>query len=133
MPYPRVQPGRRSYRWYFYDPKQPLLVQAKGVSVRLKAVGWFGKDVGFAVVKDMSSGGAGLLVSKKDAVPARFWVCYNRETKVKAQVKYRRAVGDKLEFLGLSWIGAEDQLVLTLLRKLRRKAFVIDQKPVRRP
>ena len=131
MPYPRQQPGRQFYRWYFYDPSQPLATQTKGVPVKLKSTSWFGGDIGSAVVKDMSGGGAGLLVPRKDKVPEKFWVGYDRETRVKAQVKYRQLVDDKLEFLGGSWVSAEPQLVLKLLRKLRRRAFVIKQQPVR--
>lgn len=131
MPYPRQQPGRQFYRWYFYDPTQPLAAQTKGVPVKLKSTGWFGGEIGSAVVKDMSGGGAGVLVPRKDKVPGKFWVCYDRNTRVKAVVKYRQQVDDKLEFLGLAWVNADPQLVLKLLRKLRRRAFVIQQQPVR--
>ena len=76
MPYLRQQPGRSYYRWYFYDPEQSLQTQTKGIAVKLKRLGWFGNEIGSAVVKDMSMGGAGLLAPLKDKVPDEFWVLY---------------------------------------------------------
>jgi hypothetical protein len=127
MPYLRQQPGRRFYRWYFYNPEQSLQTQTKGIAVKLKKPGWFGGEIGSAVVKDMSIGGAGLLAPLKDKVPDLFWVFYDKTTKVKAKVCYRKAVTDKLEFLGLQWLGNDKAVRLALLRKLRRRAFVLKQ------
>ena len=127
MPYLRQQPGRSFYRWYFYDPTVSLQQQTKGVPVRLKRPGWFGSDIGAAVVKDMSMGGAGVLVPLKDKAPATFWVLYDKTTKVKARVRYRKPINDKLEFLGLEWLGKDNATRLALLRKLRRRAFVMKQ------
>jgi hypothetical protein len=127
MPYLRQQPGRNYYRWYFYDPEQSLQTQTKGIAVKLKRLGWFGSDIGNAVVKDMSMGGAGVLAPLKDNVPDQFWVLYDKNTKVKARVCYRKAINDKLEFLGLEWQGNDSSVRLRLLRKLRRRAFVLKQ------
>lgn len=127
MPYLRQQPGRNYYRWYFYDPEQSLQTQTKGIAVKLKGLGWFGSEIGSAVVKDMSMGGAGVLVPLKDNVPEQFWVLYDKNTKVKARVCYRKAITDKLEFLGLEWQGNDSSVRLKLLRKLRRRAFVLKQ------
>ncbi|WP_185714233.1 PilZ domain-containing protein [Rheinheimera mesophila] len=127
MPYLRQQPGRSYYRWYFYDPQQSLQTQTKGIAVKLKRLGWFGGEIGSAVVKDMSMGGAGLLAPLKDQVPDQFWVLYDKTTKVKARVCYRKTINDKLEFLGLEWQGKDNATRLQLLRKLRRRAFVLKQ------
>jgi len=127
MPYLRQQPGRDFYRWYFYDPQQSLQTQTKGIAVKLKRLGWFGGEIGSAVVKDMSLGGAGLLAPLKDKVPEQFWVLYDKSTQVKAKVRYRTAINDKLEFLGLEWQGKDKAVRLKLLRKLRRRAFVLKQ------
>ncbi len=127
MPYLRQQPGRNYYRWYFYDPQQSLQTQTKGIAVKLRRLGWFGSEIGSAVVKDMSMGGAGLLAPLKDKVPDQFWVLYDKTTKVKARVCYRKAINDKLEFLGLEWQGNDSAVRLRLLRKLRRRAFVLKQ------
>jgi hypothetical protein len=131
MPYLRQQPGRSFYRWYFYDPAVSLQSQTKGIPVRLKQTGWFGQELGSAVVKDMSMGGAGLLVPLKDKVPDSFWVLYDKTTKVKARVCYRKVIDEKLEFLGLEWQGNDRTIRLTLLRKLRRRAFVLKQENFR--
>jgi hypothetical protein len=127
MPYLRQQPGRNYYRWYFYDPQQSLQTQTKGIAVKLKRLGWFGSDIGSAVVKDMSMGGAGVLAPLKDNVPDQFWVLYDKNAKVKARVCYRKAITDKLEFLGLEWQDNDSSVRLKLLRKLRRRAFVLKQ------
>lgn len=124
MPYLRQQGGRQFYRWYFYDPVQSLELQTKGISVRLLRSSWFGGEIGLAVVKDMSIGGCGLLVPTLDQVPDKFWVMYDNDIKVKALVRYRKKVNDKLEFLGLQWLGKDYAVRLKLLRRLRRMAFM---------
>jgi hypothetical protein len=124
MPYLRQQGGRQFYRWYFYDPAQSLERQSKGIAVRVLRDSLFGGEIGFAVVKDMSIGGSGLLVPTLDKVPDKFWVMYDNDIKVKAMVRYRKKVNDKLEFLGLQWLGKDYAIRLRLLRRLRRQAFM---------
>lgn len=127
MPLIRHSAGRQFYRWYFYDPAQPLDSQTKGIPVTLMRDSWFGGELGFAVVKDMSMGGCGILVSSSDQIPQRCWVQYDKDVKVRALVRYRKKVNDKLEFLGLEWMGRDQATRLNLLRKLRRRAFILKQ------
>lgn len=133
MPFLRKPVGRNFYRWYFYPPDQAMPLQTKGIAVRLRKTGWFGGLVGSAVVKDMSIGGAGVLVSVQDQVPTQLWVLYDERIKVRAMVRYRRQVNEKLEFLGLEWQGRNYPQRLALLRKLRRQAFDIRQPHFRPP
>ncbi len=127
MPLIRHTAGRQFYRWYFYDPAQPLDSQTKGIPVTLMRDSWFGGELGFAVVKDMSMGGCGILVSSSDRIPKQCWVQYDKDVKVRALVRYRKKVNDKLEFLGLEWMGRDRAVRLNLLRKLRKRAFILQQ------
>ena len=78
-------------------------------------------------MKDISLGGAGLLAPLSKAVPDVLVVEYDSETRIKAEVIYRRAVSDKLEFLGISWLDTKREQRLRLLRRLSKKAYRVSR------
>ena len=115
--------SRKYLRWYFCTANQPLETQTKGIPVKLRQSGLFGSQICQAVVKDMSLGGAGLLVPLAKTVPDIVMVEYDNQFKIKAEVVYRRQVSDKLVFLGISWLDAKREQRLNLLRRLSKKAY----------
>ncbi len=116
--------NRKYRRWYFAaDESQPKEIQTNGVAVKLARQGWFGAAhlVCHAVVKDISLGGAGVLVPATIQVPDAVFVMY-QQIRIKAQVVYRQQVTDKLIFLGIDWENAPYEQRLKVLRKLSRKS-----------
>ncbi|GAA0561412.1 MULTISPECIES: PilZ domain-containing protein [Rheinheimera] len=127
MPATKPDIARRYLRWYFSTANQPHETQTKGIAVKLKQPGLFGSQLCQAVVKDISLGGAGLLAPLSKAVPDMLVVEYDSETRIKAEVIYRRAVSDKLEFLGISWLDTKREQRLRLLRRLSKKAYRVSR------
>lgn len=115
--------ARRYLRWYFCTANLPHEQQAQGIAVKFYQPGLFGKQICLAVLKDISLGGAGVLVPLSRAVPDMVTVEYNNDTRINAAVVYRRQVSDKLVFLGLSWRDHKRQQRLKLLRQLSKKAL----------
>ena len=127
MPLTKPDVSRKYLRWYFCTANQPHEVQTKGVPVKLLQSGLFGNQICLAVVKDMSLGGAGLLAPVSKTVPDLIVVKYDEQTRIKAEVVYRRQVSDKLVFLGLSWLDAKREQRLNLLRRLSKKAYRVSR------
>ena len=115
--------SRRYLRWYFCTASLPHEQQAQGIPVKLYQSGLFGKQLCLAVLKDISLGGAGVLVPLSRTVPEVITVVYDNDTRIDAAVVYRRQVSDKLVFLGLSWRDNKRQQRLKLLRRLSKKAL----------
>ncbi|MDX3774306.1 hypothetical protein QE250_09285 [Chromatiaceae bacterium AAb-1] len=115
--------NRKYRRWYFAADSQPKEVQTNGVAVKLaRRSWWFESFICNAVVKDVSLGGAGVLVPSTKTVPDAIVVRYEPDIRIKADVVYRQLVNDKLMFLGLNWESAAHEQRLKLLRKLSKKA-----------
>ncbi|NRQ42907.1 PilZ domain-containing protein [Rheinheimera sp. YQF-2] len=127
MPLTKPEISRKYLRWYFCTANEPHESQTKGVPVKLLQSGLFGSQICLAVVKDMSLGGAGLLAPVSKTVPDLIVVQYDGQTRIKAEVVYRRQVSDKLVFLGLSWLDAKRELRLNLLRRLSKKAYRVSR------
>ncbi|HEX5793009.1 MAG TPA: PilZ domain-containing protein [Rheinheimera sp.] len=123
MPVTKPDVSRRYLRWYFCTANQPHESQTQGIAVKLKQPGLFGSQLCLAVVKDMSLGGAGLLVPLSKTVPDTIVVEYDSQTRIKAEVVYRRRVSDKLEFLGISYLDTKREQRLHLLRRFSKKAY----------
>ncbi len=115
--------ARRYLRWYFCTATLPHEQQAQGIPVKLYQSGLFGNQICLAVLKDISLGGAGILVPLSRPVPDLITVEYDSETRISAEVVYRRQVSDKLIFLGLSWRDHKREQRLRLLRRLSKKAL----------
>src|SRR5690606_12089488 len=94
MPLTKPDISRKYLRWYFCTANQPHESQTKGVPVKLLQSGLFGSQICLAVVKDMSLGGAGLLAPVSKTVPDLIVVKYDEQTRIKAEVVYRRQVSD---------------------------------------
>lgn len=120
--------SRKHLRWYFAAATQPPETQASGVPVKLKEDRWFGRSICQGVVKDISLGGAGILVPSSKQIPDMLITIYDSTTRIKAEVIYRRPVSDKLTFLGLRWVTSDREKHLRLLRRLSKKAFRVKNK-----
>jgi hypothetical protein len=117
------QAVRKHYRWYFNDEKTPQEKHSRGVEVHVHRSGVFRLYICRAIMKDMSIGGAGLLVPTNQKIPDAISVAYDGKTHAKGQVVYRRAESEKLMFIGVEWVSADYQRTLALLRKLSKKAY----------
>lgn len=114
---------RKYLRWYFNANNQPVALQSKGIAVKIWHTGLFGSQICQAVVKDVSLGGAGLLIPQSKVVPDVIAVEYDNQFKIKAEVVYRRQINNELVFLGISWLDAKHEQRLSLLRRLSKKAY----------
>lgn len=115
--------NRKFFRWYFESSKQPTELQSRGVALKLYPTTLFGSEICHSILKDISFGGAGLLVPSSARIPEQLLLVYSERHKLKAKVVYRRQINDKLTFLGVRWLPGKEQFVLTLLRTLSKKAY----------
>ncbi|MCT8125009.1 PilZ domain-containing protein [Alishewanella sp. BS5-314] len=115
--------NRKFFRWYFASATQPTALQSRGVALKLYADTLFSAVLCHAVLKDISYGGAGVLVPASAQLPEQLLLVYAGKHKLKAKVVYRRQISDKLSFLGLRWLPGKEQYVLQLLRTLSKKAY----------
>ncbi len=101
--------GKRLYTRHALSYEDaPKELQHDGYPVKLSwpwILDWFGCN---GVMKDVSLGGCGLLVSAEKKVPEFIIVQLNEQTRLKAKVVYRNNVTPKLLFLGVDW-GEEDE------------------------
>lgn len=115
--------NRKFFRWYFESTKQPTELQSRGVALKLYPATLFGSEICHSILKDISFGGAGLLVPSSAQIPEQILLVYTERHKLKAKVVYKRQINDKLVFLGVCWMPGKEQFVLQLLRALSKKAY----------
>lgn len=94
---------RKFQRWYLFTQQESPEQQSQGISVQLKASSLFGGKLAQAVVKDVSLGGAGILLSAKQPVPQQFKLVYQGKYSVEAEVVYRQPLTERLLFCGIRW------------------------------
>ncbi|MDF0535722.1 hypothetical protein PY479_15730 [Shewanella sp. A32] len=56
-----------------------------------------------AIMKDVGLGGAGLLVPLEKKIPSRLVVEIDGSVRIKGRVVYRRAISERLQFIGIDW------------------------------
>ncbi|MDR9826447.1 PilZ domain-containing protein [Vibrio sp. FNV 38] len=111
---------RKYIRWYFWMPEEPFKSQTSGLAVQLKQTGWFKKKpLGRAVIKDISLGGAGVLVSNRIQVPDKIIVEIPDGDEFVADVVYQRDEGELFTFLGLTWADKNDDRRMKLIEQVQ--------------
>ncbi|MDN2480127.1 PilZ domain-containing protein [Vibrio agarivorans] len=111
---------RKYIRWYFWMPEEPFKSQASGLAVQLKQPGWFRhKTLGRAVIKDISMGGAGVLVSNRIEVPDKIMVSIPDGDEFSADVVYQRDEGELFTFLGITWSDTNDEKRMALINQVQ--------------
>ncbi|WP_394244736.1 PilZ domain-containing protein [Vibrio astriarenae] len=111
---------RKYIRWYFWMPEEPFKSQANGLAVQLKQPGWFkNKLLGRAVIKDISMGGAGVLISNRIQIPEKVIVAIPDGDEFTADVVYQRDEGDLFTFLGLTWSDSNDARRMDLINQVQ--------------
>ncbi|MGL6314833.1 PilZ domain-containing protein [Vibrio sp. WXL103] len=99
-------------------PDEPIKSQASGVAVQLKQPGWFSnKLLGRAVIKDISLGGAGILVSNRVEVPKNILIETSTGHLFNAEVVYQRDEGELFTFLGVLWTDNNDEARIELIEE----------------
>ncbi|MCK6262246.1 PilZ domain-containing protein [Vibrio sp. ZSDE26] len=106
---------RKHARWYFWLPEEPFGTQTSGLAVELKKLGWFRRKLGRAVIKDISLGGAGVLISNKHKIPGKIVIVTPEGLELMADVVYQRPEGKSFTFLGLTWSDGNEDKILELI------------------
>lgn len=115
---------RKHARWYFWSPNEPFGTQTNGLAVEIRKVSWFKRKIGHAVIKDISLGGAGILVSNRVNVPSRIIVITPNLSEFYADVIYQRKEGDNFTFLGITWADSNDDERLELIAHVQKATSV---------
>lgn len=77
--------------------------QSSGLAVTLFQTGMFGKFICSGVLKDISEGGAGILIPRRDSLNEFINIKFANKFKLAVQVCYRRPISARLEFVGIQW------------------------------
>lgn len=123
---------RKYHRWYLCTQQESPEQQSQGVSIEIRGGSRFGRKVGRAIIKDISLGGAGILLSAKQPIPEVFRLVYQNSYSSKAEVVYRRPLNGHLIFCGIRWYESNRHKrlkMLRLLRQLKRQALMPEQRP----
>lgn len=111
-----TESSRRHFtRYYFGDKTQPLQQQSGGLVVMLREASLLlGEELGRVIIKDISTGGAGVLVSSIIKVPKKALIVFPKESGIKPQkvlVVYTRQLNPALNFYGLQWANKRNGIV----------------------
>ncbi len=116
---------KRSYkRWNLNlkDNYEPESVQLGGVGVQLLRRCFIDISLCHGVAKDISVGGVGLLVPAEKTIPNKIIVVFDKTNRLAGKVMYRRAVSEKLMFLGVEWISKNERLRSDIVNRLQLQA-----------
>jgi hypothetical protein len=114
--------NERNYkRWYLNhkDEHLSLAIQRGGIAVKLKHPWLFGYQICQGVIKDVSVGGAGLLVPAEKKLPKRVVVVFNQLYSFTGLVRYSKSINDQLKFIGLEWVTKSEQERMDLVVSLQ--------------
>ncbi|MEZ8825687.1 PilZ domain-containing protein [Vibrio amylolyticus] len=112
--------SKRKYtRWYFWLPQESFDRQTNGLAVKIYQRNWFKRKLAHAVIKDISHGGAGILVSKNVLVPNEIIIQIDSKKEFLAEVVYQRKEGEQFKFLGVTWLDDNDDFILELIRQVQ--------------
>ncbi|WP_295900759.1 PilZ domain-containing protein [uncultured Vibrio sp.] len=109
---------RKHTRWYFWLPKEPFSKQTSGLAVQIYKKGWLKQKLGHAVIKDISLGGAGLLVSNSLMLPNQIIIKTTTKKEFIADVVYQRKEGELYKFLGVTWGDGNDDSRIELISQV---------------
>jgi len=110
---------RRYQRWYFNAKQAPLTQQSHGVPAEISTA-LVGQAISRAILKDVSAGGAGILIPSVNRLPR--YICLKSEElgSTRGEVVYRRRVSSQLEFIGIRWYWMSTKRRIHILRTARR-------------
>ncbi|MCQ8877497.1 PilZ domain-containing protein [Pseudoalteromonas shioyasakiensis] len=114
--------NERSYkRWALntQDEHLPLSLQRSGIAVSLRHPWLFNYHICRGVIKDVSFGGAGLLLAAEKKLPKRLIVVFNKSTRLSGVIKYSKVVNEQLQFVGIEWVTKSEQKKADLLAQLQ--------------
>lgn len=106
---------RREFpRWQFHQVDVPLAMQSQGIAARVYRQGLlFDRLIAQVVVKDMSLGGAGLLVPSQYPLPKKLLLSIDDADKpLQCLIMHRYPVDAALHFVGVSWYRVKSEQVL---------------------
>ncbi|MBU2926107.1 PilZ domain-containing protein [Colwellia sp. 4_MG-2023] len=108
-------------RWYLNhkDEHLSLAIQRSGIAVKLKHPWLFGYQICQGVIKNVSVGGAGLLVPAEKKLPKRVVVAFNQIESFTGLVKYSKSINEQLKFVGLEWATKNEQERMDLVANLQ--------------
>lgn len=102
--------------------------QSSGLAVQLYNKGFFGKLICLGVLKDISEGGAGVLIPRHQPINDDVVIQLGKKFKLDVDVCYRRTISQRLEFIGFRWRGLSARQisqVVKLIEKLGKNKTVI--------
>ena len=112
---------RRHYkRWPLNEKDEhlPLPQQQSGIAVTIHHYWLFNRLICRAVIKDVSFGGAGLLVPAEKKMPNKITVMFSKDKRLSGLIKHRELVSEKLQFLGIEWTSKNEQQKSELFTEL---------------
>ena len=115
---------RRFQRLYLDMSNCSEAEQAHGLPIKLYHKGWLGRYIGSAVLKDISAGGAGIIVPAQHILPEILVVVYEQSLHLKAEVVYSRKISSRLIFIGVKWsdLGSKKLArLITFMQQLSQK------------
>lgn len=117
--------SKRSHpRWPLYRTSSdiPEAMQQGGIAVKLHHPWFFNYFLCRAVIKDISVGGAGILVPNEHRLPRKIRVAFNDNNGFVGLVKYTRTVTEKLNFVGIEWQSKDELKRIELVAELQKQA-----------
>ncbi|WP_047043554.1 PilZ domain-containing protein [Vibrio mexicanus] len=118
----RTENERQHTRWQYDESERPYDQQSRGLAVEIHETGFFGKRIGRAVVKDISLGGAGILISNQLSIPENIKIIGPDKIRFYAKVVYQRAEGDRFKFVGVTWNDGKNKQRVSLIAKILKQA-----------
>ncbi|MBE0378075.1 PilZ domain-containing protein [Pseudoalteromonas prydzensis] len=117
--------SKRSHpRWSLFNASReiPAAMQQGGIAVKLHHPWFFNYFLCRAVIKDISVGGAGILVPSEHRLPRKIRVSFNSTNSFIGIIKYTRTVTEKLNFVGIEWQAKDELKRIELVAELQKQA-----------
>ncbi|MCF7518755.1 MULTISPECIES: PilZ domain-containing protein [Pseudoalteromonas] len=104
------------------DTQLPAAMQQGGIAVKLHHSWLFNYFICRAVVKDISVGGAGMLVPNEHKLPGKVRVAFNDSNAFIGTIRYTYPVTEKLNFVGIEWQKKDELRRIELVAELQKQA-----------
>ncbi len=98
--------------------------QSQGMAIRLCRPGFFGRLICLGVLKNVSKGGAGLLIPSNSVLEKKFVIKFSGGLKLAVSLRYRRPISTRLEFVGVKWNSANERKISKVMQLVEKNRKV---------
>ncbi|WP_334021365.1 PilZ domain-containing protein [Alteromonas sp. S015] len=95
-------------------------IQSQGLPISVHRAGLFGRLLCCGVLKDISEGGAGILIPRVDKLDGKLVLRFAGKLKLDVAVRYRRRISDRLEFVGVQWDGLNGRQISKVMKIIEK-------------